>query len=126
MLKHKTLAAALLATAGLLAAPVAFAHGAAPKHGGVLSTANDISFELVPAADGAVIHVEDHGKPLATQGMSGKLSVLQGSAKTEAALQPAGQNRLEAKGVKLASGAKAVAALTTADKKTVTVRFTVK
>ena len=39
---------------------------------------------------------------------------------------PAGGNKLEAKGVKLGKGAKAVAALQTADKKTVTVRFTVK
>jgi len=35
-------------------------------------------------------------------------------------------DRLEAKGVKLAKGAKAVAALTTANKKAITVRFTVK
>ena len=58
--------------------------------------------------------------------MSGKLTVLNGADKSEADLKPAGGNKLEAKGVKLGKGAKAVAALQTADKKTVTVRFTVK
>lgn len=104
----------------------AFAHGGGPaKHGGVVATASDLSFELVGAPDGAVIYVEDHGKPMAPSGMSGKLTVLNGAEKSEADLVVAG-DRLEAKGVKLAKGAKAVAALTTANKKAITVRFTVK
>jgi hypothetical protein len=51
--------------------------------------------------------------------------VLNGDQKSGAVLAVAG-DKLEAKGVKLAPGAKAVAALTTAQQKAITARFTVK
>jgi hypothetical protein len=105
---------------------VASAHSEKPKHGGVVQAANDLSFELVSKGDVATIYVEDHGKPFATAGMSGKLTVLNGTEKSEAELKPAGDNRLEAQGVKLVKGSKAVASLTTPKKKTVNVRFAVK
>ena len=104
----------------------AMAHGGAQaKHGGVVAMASDLGFELVGTPSGVAIYVEDHGKPMAPTGMTGKLTVLQGSEKSEAALAVAG-DKLEAKGVKLAAGAKVVAALTTPAKKAITVRFTVK
>jgi hypothetical protein len=118
---------AVILAACALALNTASAHtGDKPKHGGIVQGSSDLSFELVPQEDGATLYVEDHGKPMATQGISGKLTVLQGANKSEAELKPAGDNKLEARGVKLAKGAKAVAALTTAQKKAVTVRFTVK
>ena len=104
----------------------ALAHGGAKaKHGGVVAAASDLGFELVGTPTGAAIYVEDHGKPMATTGMTGKLTVLNGAEKSEAELTVAG-DKLEAKGVKLAPGAKVVAALTTPAKKAITVRFTVK
>lgn len=104
----------------------ALAHGdAKPKHGGIVRSANDLSFELVPSADGAALYIEDHGKPMPLTGMTGKLTVLNGSDKSEAQLAVVG-DKLEAKGVKLMSGAKVVAALATSNKKAITVRFTVK
>ncbi|CAG1012689.1 hypothetical protein BURC_00233 [Burkholderiaceae bacterium] len=104
----------------------ALAHGGGPaKHGGVVATASDLSFELVGSADGAVIYVEDHGKPMAPTGLKGKLTVLKGAEKSEAELVEAG-DKLEAKGIKLAPGAKVVAALITPAAKAITVRFTVK
>ena len=104
----------------------AFAHGGAKaKHGGVVATASDLGFELVGTPTGAAIYIEDHGKPMAPAGMSGKLTVLNGAEKSEAELAVAG-DKLEAKGVKLAPGAKVVAALTTPAKKAITVRFTVR
>lgn len=122
----RLLAAAALCSACLLAAPAAFAHGdAKPQHGGIVRTASDLSFELVAGADGATLYVIDHGKEYDTAGVSGKLTVLNGADKSEADLQPAGANKLQARGVKLGKGAKAVAVLQTADSKTVTVRFTV-
>lgn len=122
----KIISAFILGTS-LLVTGAALAHGGAePKHGGIVQSASDLGFELVPQADGAVLYVDDHGKALPTQGMTGKLTVLNGSQKSEAELKPAGDNKLEAKGVKLEKGARAVAALTTASKKAVTVRFTVK
>jgi hypothetical protein len=96
------------------------------RHGGTVQSAGDLGFELVKEKDGAAIYVEDHGKPFATQGTTGKLTVLNGSEKTEADLVPTGDNKLEAKGVKLDSGARVVAAVTLPTKKVVTVRFTVK
>lgn len=118
-----TVAALALST---LAPGVALAHGdAKARHGGVVAFASDLGFELVSTPTGAVIYVEDHGKPMAPTGMSGKLTVLSGSEKSEAPLAVVG-DRLEAQGVKLAPGAKVVAALTTPAKKVITLRFTVK
>lgn len=110
----------------VLSLNAALAHGGAKaKHGGVVAVASDLGFELVGTASGAAIYVEDHGKPMVPTGMTGKLTVLNGAAKSEAELAVAG-DKLEAKGVKLATGAKVVAALTTSAKKVITVRFTVK
>jgi len=124
-MKKKLLAAVVLGLSAL-SFNAAMAHGGAKaKHGGVVATASDLGFELVGTPAGAAIYVEDHGKPMAPTGMTGKLTVLNGSEKSEAELTVAG-DKLEAKGVKLAGGAKVVAALTTPAKKAITVRFTVK
>jgi hypothetical protein len=118
-----TLAAAVLAWG----AAGAQAHGPAPaKHGGVVQSASDLGFELVGQPDGAVLYIEDHGKPFATKGASGKLTVLNGADKSETDLVAGPDNTLQAKGAKLASGAKAVAAVTLPNGKVVTVRFTAK
>ena len=105
----------------------ALAHGAGtPRHGGVVQVANDVNFELVAEADGAAIYLVDHDEPMPSQGISGKLTVLQGSQKSEADIKAVGDNKLSAKGVKIASGAKIVAVLNNVDGKAVTVRFSVK
>ena len=90
-----------------------------------MQAASEVSFELVATVDGAVIYVEDHGKPMAPAGLKGKLTVLNGAGKSEAALVAAG-DKPEAKGVTLARGAKVVAALVTPAAKAITVRFTVR
>lgn len=109
-----------------LAFQTAMAHGGAEaKHGGVVVMASDLGFELVGTPGGAVIYVEDHGKPMAPTGLKGKLTVLDGAKKSEADLVVAG-DKLEAKGITLAKGAKVVAALVTPGAKAITVRFTVK
>lgn len=103
------------------------AHGpAAAKHGGVVQSASDLGFELVGQPEGAVLYIDDHGKPLATKGASGKLTVLNGTEKSEVELVPTGDNALHAKGAKLAAGSKAVAAVTLPSGKVVTVRFNIK
>lgn len=105
---------------------VALAHGSAKaKHGGVVATANDLSFELAAQGGNAVIFIEDHGKPMAPTGLKGKLTVLSGAEKSEADLMVTG-DKLEAKGITLAPGAKVVAALVTPAAKAITVRFTIK
>lgn len=117
-----------IATFGLLALSFqsAYAHGApAAKHGGIVATASDLAFELVRTPDGALIYIDDHGKPKAPTGMKGTLTVLQGTARSQAELVVAG-DKLQAKGVQLAPGARVVAALTTPAGQAITVRFTVK
>ena len=105
----------------------AHAHGdAKPMHGGVVQVASDLQFELVAEGTGAALYVVDHGKPADTAKMSGKLTVLNGKEKSEAELKPAGSNKFEASNVKLAPGAKAVASISGAAGKVITVRFTVK
>lgn len=122
----KLMALVAMAAAVALSGNV-LAHGEKPKHGGVIQTASDLSFELVNKDGKATIYVEDHGKPLATTGASGKLTVLNGAQKTEVPLEPAGDNTMAANGdAKLGKGAKAIATLTFADKKTVNVRFSIK
>ena len=122
-MKSVLLAAACVLT--MLALP-AHAHGPEKaQHGGIVSTASDLTFELVPQADRTALYVADHGKPMDAKGFAGKLTVLAGAEKSEAELRPVAGNRLEA-ALKVASGAKAVATLTTPDRKTVTVRFTVR
>ena len=122
----KTLAAALFVGVSALSAGNALAHGtAAPQHGGVVQSAADLSFELVAAPGGAFLYLKDHDNPMDTAGIRGKLTVLNGTQKSEAELKPAGGHKLEAKGIKLNKGAKVVAVLNMG-KKPVTVRFTVK
>ncbi|MEK7417696.1 MULTISPECIES: hypothetical protein [Delftia] len=125
----KTKHAVQIALLALSAATMntALAHGAGtPRHGGVVQVANDVNFELVAEADGAAIYLVDHDEPMPSQGISGKLTVLQGSQKSEADIKAVGDNKLSAKGVKIASGAKIVAVLNNVDGKAVTVRFSVK
>lgn len=102
----------------------ALAHGAKPKHGGVLQSANDLSFELVNKDGKAVIYVDDHGAELPTAGASGTLTVLAGGKKSEAVLEPMGANALVSKSeVKFERGAKAVASIVLPGKERMSVRF---
>lgn len=127
MLKTKHAVQIALLALGAATLNTALAHGAdKPRHGGVVQVANDVNFELVVDADGATIHLVDHGEPMPSQGISGKLTVLQGGQKSEADIQASGGNQLSAKGVKIASGAKIVAVLHNVEGKTATVRFSVK
>ena len=123
---NKSLMAVLAAVMAALSFNAAQAHGdAKPKHGGLVQTANDMSFELVAQADGAAIYIDDHEKAVSVTGATGKLTVLSGADKAEAELKPAG-DKLEAKGIKLSPGSKVVASVITADKKTISLRFSVK
>lgn len=113
-----------LAAALLAAGPVMAHTEEKPQYGGIVAAGGDLSFELTTDASGATLYVVDHGKPADASRMSGKLTVLNGTQKSEGELKPAGGNKLMASGVKLEKGAKAVAAVQVAAGKTVTVRFT--
>ena len=122
----KNLLTSVIVGWSLLSGNVALAHGGAePRHGGVVATASDLGFEWVSTPAGVAIYTEDHGKAVVPTGMAGRLTVLNGSERSQADLAVVG-DRLEAEGVKLAPGARVVAALTTPAKRAITVRFTVK
>ena len=124
----KTLMSLAAIAVTILASGNVLAHGEVPKHGGVVSsTKDDMNIELVAKDGKAVLYVEDHGKPVATAGATGKLTVLNGAEKTEVSLEPGGENTMVSKGdANLSKGAKAVASLTFADKKAANVRFSIK
>lgn len=126
-MKLKQLIQVAALVAGALTMGQASAHGAGkPQHGGVVQEVNDVNFELVTEADGATIYLVDHDEPLSSKGITGKLTVLQGTSKSEVEVKDAGDNKLRATGVKISNGAKVVAVLNNVEGKTVTVRFTVK
>lgn len=130
MTKRESIIATVALSAAVFLAPTfgALAAGEAKAmHGGIVAKVNEITYELLHK-DGAVsIFVSDHGKPVATRGATGKLTAMTGTEKTEAPLEPAGDNRLNAKGsIKLAPGSKVVASIQLDGKKPASVRFAVK
>ena len=117
----------MLMTASIFGWETALAHGdAAAQYGGIVQMVDDQSFELVVRGDSAALYLGDHGEKVPTANMTGKLTVLSGTNKSEAKLEPAGGHKLEAKGVKITKGDKVIALITSADKKTTSVRFVIK
>lgn len=96
-----TLVRRLLATLALalpIGAAPAWAHGDWPaKHGGLMNDGGETSFELVARGTQVVLHVEDHGTPVATQGAKGTLTVTRGTQTWSAPITAVGDNRLESR-----------------------------
>lgn len=97
-----------------------------PKHGGVVVETKTGDMEIVAKPDTIQIYFTDHGKPVKLEGAKAKVTLLNGSEKSEAELITAG-DKLEAKGAfKVAKGTKGIAVLTLAGKAPVTARFDIK
>lgn len=95
-----------LLAASALALPAVAAEDHAPKFGGVVVETKAGDLELVAKPELIVIHVSDHGKPMTLISATGKVTVFNGSDKTEAALAIVG-DKLEAKGsFKVGAGTK--------------------
>lgn len=122
----KSFAIAALALA--MAAPTAvLADPSPPKHGGVVTTVGELSYELANKDGHATIYIIDHGKEYPVEGLSGKLTVLNGAEKTEVPLIADHGNMMYAKeDAKLKPGAKVVATITFPDKSVKTIRFAFK
>lgn len=121
--KQVVIAAFFAASAGAVFA--AGKHDHSPKHGGIVVEARDMDYEIVAKPELLQIYLSDHGKPAKIDGAKAKVTLLNGSEKTEAELIAVG-DKLEAKGsFKVAKGTKGVAMVTVAGK-TSTVRFEVK
>ena len=117
---------AALTLLSLAAAPVMASGDHTPKNGGVMVETKAGDFEIVAKPDSLQIFFMDHGKPVKFEGAKAKITLLNGTEKSEADLLPAG-NRMEAKGnFKVAKGTKGIAVLTLAGKPPATARFQVK
>jgi hypothetical protein len=100
-----TALALALGLSGLTSA--AYAHGGTvAEHGGVLKLVADTSLELVTKPTGVEVWVEEEGEETPSASLTGKLVIVEGSATKEVELEPAAGNMLEAKGLKVAHGAK--------------------
>lgn len=77
------------ALSSLLLCAVASAHGDWPaQHGGIMNEGGETSFELIQKDKRTTVCLSDHGKPLATQGASGTLSLKRGDKETSHAMTP--------------------------------------
>lgn len=101
------IALAMMATPAML-----HAHGSMkPQHGGMVQMSGETMFELVTTPKGVDVYLSEEDEPLAAAGFTAKLTQTVAGQKTEAALKPAGGNKLTAAGFKPAKGAKLVVAL---------------
>jgi hypothetical protein len=109
-----------------LPAMTAGEHDHAPKFGGVVVETKAGDIEIVAKPDSIQIFITDHGKPMKLDGAKAKVTLLNGTEKTEADLAVAG-DKLEAKGAfKVAKGTKGIALVTLSGKSAVTARFEIK
>lgn len=96
-------------------------------HGGVVSQVGHQEFELLAKPGALTLYVSTDEKPVSTKGGSASLTLLSGTDKATVKLEPAGDNRFEAKGnFKVSAGTKVLAAVNLPGKKAQQVRFTVK
>lgn len=101
-------------------------HGHAPRNGGIVVETKTGDFEIVAKPELLQVHFTDHGKAAQLDGAKAKITLLNGTEKSEVELLPAG-DKMEAKGsFKVAKGTKGIAVLTLAGKSPATARFVVK
>ncbi|WP_018078673.1 hypothetical protein [Thiobacillus denitrificans] len=91
-------AATLAATLNTTPAFAGAGHDHGPKYGGVVRELHNIAYELVAKPDGLTLYVSGHGKAIPTQGATAEAVIYAGSGKTSVKLEPAGENRMVAKG----------------------------
>ncbi|WP_077034610.1 hypothetical protein [Pelomonas sp. KK5] len=104
----KTRAALLaLAAAALAFTAPAHAHGSTkPEHGGIVQMSGETLLELSVKPDSVALYLKDDDEDVPSAGMSARLTITYKGAKTELNLEPAGGNKFEAKGVRIAAGSK--------------------
>jgi len=120
----------ILCSAAAFAAPLVHAgagHDHGSKHGGIVRDAGKLTFELVARAAALTLHVTDHDKPVATDGAKAQVTLYSGSEKNVVTLDPAGENRMAAKGsFKVGVGVRAALAITLPGKAETKVTFNLK
>ncbi len=123
----KRIASSFFAAATLVAYPFSLAVAAedGPKHGGIHLENKAMDMEVVVKAEMIQVYATNHGKPLKLEGAKAKVTLLNGSEKSEVDLPLVG-DKFEAKGAfKVAKGTKGIVLVTLAGKPGTTARFTV-
>ncbi|MGA0810657.1 MAG: hypothetical protein ACO3PA_06575, partial [Burkholderiaceae bacterium] len=80
-------------------------------------------YELLIKDGQALLFVTDHGKPVSLSGATAKLTILEGSKRTDIVLSPSGESLSAKTTIKPSAGAKAVVQLRVAGKSS-TAKFT--
>jgi hypothetical protein len=125
-MKFQTLAVATALALANWAAFAAGSHSHTPKHGGIVVDTKAADLEIVAKPDMIQIYVSDHGKAMKLDGAKAKVTLLNGTEKSDAELLVVG-DKLEAKGAfKVSKGTKGVAVVTLVGKPPATARFEVK
>ena len=101
-------------------------HDMKPRYGGVVVETRAGELEVVAKPDSMQIYLTDHGKAVKLDGAKAKVTLLNGTEKSEADLV-ATAGKLEAKGAfNVVKGTKGIAVVTLAGKAPVTARFDIK
>lgn len=117
----------ILAAASLISNTAVQAHGSTvPQHGGVVRMVGETVIELVSVDGGADLYLREEDEPVPTGGMTGKLTVTVDGVKSEAELSPAGDNKLQARGVKISAPCKVSVQVVRADQSRVNATFNIK
>ena len=120
-------AAALAAALNVATAIAGAGHDHGPKYGGVVRELHNVAYELVAKPDSLTLYVSDHGKPIATQGATAEAVIYAGNDKITVKLEPAGDNRMMAKGsFKVGVGVRVMLTATLAGKSPVKTTFKLK
>ena len=73
-------------------------HDAPPPHGGHYLEVGAIGLELVAKADSLTLYLNENDKPTPSAGAKATAAITSGSSKSTATFEPAGENRMVAKG----------------------------
>lgn len=92
-------AAPLAATLNIAPAFAGAGHDHGPQYGGAVRELRNVTYELVAKPESLTLYVSDHGKPIPTQGAQAEAVIYAGNQKSTVRLEPAGENRMVAKGV---------------------------
>lgn len=122
---RSALLASLMATASVCAI-AAGEHDHSPKFGGVVVETKAGDVEIVAKPDSIQIYITDHSKAVKLDGAKAKVTLLNGTEKSEAELVPIG-DRLQANGAfKVTKGTKGIVVVTLLGKPPVAARFDIK
>ena len=102
--------------AACVAAGPARAHGElTPRHGGLVAWAGEVGLELVLGADRTELHLDDHGEPMPSAGMTALVETSSGDRRASTLLVPSESSRLAGPPLRHSAGDRIVVLLTLAD-----------